>query len=222
VGQSLQLPRSKYSVTVVGVAADGKYRSLGEPPRPFMYELDNIDTQAMLLVHVAGSPEAFLPQVRGALQALAPNLTSDDIQTGTAYMQVPLFPARFSGVLLAGFGALALLLAVVGLYGVIAAAVAQRTREYGIRMALGADAARLQRLVVAQGLRLAAWGVGVGVVLAAILTQFMSALLYGMSPADPVSYLVAAVILLAVACLASYVPARRAARVDPLHALRWE
>ncbi|HET9783596.1 MAG TPA: FtsX-like permease family protein, partial [Terriglobales bacterium] len=222
LGQTMRFPRSKYSVTVVGVAENGKYRSLGEAPRPYMYELDNINSQSMLLVHVAGNPAALLTSVRSALQKMDPQLTSDAIQTGDDYMQVPLFPARFSGILLGGFGLLALMLAVVGLYGVIAAAVAQRTREYGIRMALGADAARLQRLVVGQGLRLALWGVAIGVVLAAVLTQFMSALLYGMSPADPVSYLAAAAILVAVACVASYLPARRAAHVDPLRALRWE
>jgi len=222
LGQTLRLPRSKYAVTVVGVAENGKYRSLGEQPRPYMYELDNINSASMLLVHVAGNPAALMGSVRSTLQKMDPELTSDAIQTGADYMQVPLFPARFSGILLGGFGLLALMLAVVGLYGVIAAAVAQRTREYGIRMALGADAARLQRLVVGQGLRLALWGIAIGVVLAAVLTQFMSALLYGMSPADPVSYLAAAAILAVVACLASYLPARRAAHVDPLRALRWE
>src|SRR6185312_15166459 len=202
LGQTLRLPRSKYSVTVVGVAENGKYRSLGEQPRPYMYELDNINSQSMLLVHVAGNPAALMGSVRSTLQKMDPELTSDAIQTGADYMQVPLFPARFSGILLGGFGLLALMLAVVGLYGVIAAAVAQRTREYGIRLALG--------------------GIAIGVVLAAVLTQFMSALLYGMSPADPVSYLAAAAILAVVACLASYLPARRAAHVDPLRALRWE
>jgi putative ABC transport system permease protein len=103
----------------------------------------------------------------------------------------------------------------LGLYGVMASSVAQRTREFGIRMALGANAAAVSRLVVGQGLRLTLIGVAVGSVLAALLTQLMSALLYGLSPLDPLSYLVAAVVLAAVAALASLLPARRATRVDP-------
>jgi ABC-type antimicrobial peptide transport system permease subunit len=143
------------------------------------------------------------------------NLTSDNVQTIQDFLQVPLFPAHFTGVLLGGFGILALLLAMLGLYGVMASSVAQRTREFGIRMALGADAAAVSRLVVGQGLRLTLIGVAVGSVLAALLTQLMSALLYGLSPLDPLSYLVAAVVLAAVAALASLLPARRATRVDP-------
>ncbi|MGH9483836.1 MAG: FtsX-like permease family protein, partial [Terriglobales bacterium] len=103
-----------------------------------------------------------------------------------------------------------------------AAVVARRTREYGIRMALGADTGSLLRLVIGHGLRLAAWGILAGVILAALLTRYMAALLYGMSPADPVSYAAAIVILVAVAVLASLLPALRAARVDPLRALRTE
>jgi len=224
VGQTLLFPGNKDfpSAQIVGVAATGKYRSLGEAPRPFLYELHTLQSQALMLVRVRGKAEAFLASVRQTLQQLDPNLTADNCQTMAQLMQVPLFPARFTGILLSGFGLLALLLAIVGLYGVIAAAVAQRTREYGIRMALGAQTGDLLRLVVGQGLRLALWGILAGVVVAAGLTHFMAALLYGMSPADPISYLAAALLLAAVAALASYLPARRATRVDPLRALRWE
>ncbi|HVA64521.1 MAG TPA: ABC transporter permease [Terriglobales bacterium] len=222
IGQTLAFPGSNNPpATVVGVAENGKYRSLGEPPRPYLYQLQALHA-GTLVVKVAGSPRAFLPALRRAILRLDPDLPGAGVETVQQFMAVPLFPARFTGILLGGFGVLALLLAVVGLYGVIAASVAQRTREYGIRMALGANAPALLRLVVGQGLRLALWGVGLGVVLAALLTQFMAALLYGMSPLDPLSYLAAAAVLLAVAALASYVPALRATRVDPLQALRWE
>jgi len=224
VGRTLLFPGNKDfpSVQIVGVAATGKYRSLGEAPRPYLYLLRTVKTQAQMLVRVRGNADAFLNPVTQTLQRLDPNLTADNAQTMAQFMEVPLFPARFTGILLSGFGLLALLLAVVGLYGVIAAAVAQRTREYGIRMALGAGAGDLLRLVVGQGLRLALWGILAGVVVAAGLTHFMAALLYGMSPVDPVSFLAAALVLALVAALASYLPARRATRIDPLRALRWE
>ena len=223
LGRTLTFPGSKNPpATVVGVAENGKYRSLGEAPRPYLYQLRTLQGPATLLIHVAGAPDAFTAAIQRTLQRLDPNLLGTDVETIQQFMAVPLFPARFAGILLGGFGVLALLLAVVGLYGVIAASVAQRTREYGIRMALGANVTALLRLVVGQGLRLALWGIGIGVVLAALLTHLMAALLYGMSPLDPLSYLAAAAVLLAVAALASYVPALRATRVDPLRALRWE
>ncbi|HEY7855514.1 MAG TPA: ABC transporter permease [Terriglobales bacterium] len=203
------------SAQVIGVAETGKHRSLGEQPREFIYQLVDMKSPASMVVRVSGDARAFLPTVRRTLQGMDANLTSDNVQTIQDFLQVPLFPAHFTGVLLGGFGILALLLAMLGLYGVMASSVAQRTREFGIRMALGADAAAVSRLVVGQGLRLTLIGVAVGSVLAALLTQLMSALLYGLSPLDPLSYLVAAVVLAAVAALASLLPARRATRVDP-------
>ena len=207
---------------IVAIAQNGKYRSLGEAPRPYLYQLKAIDSPASLVVRVAGDPRAFRGAIEHTLGALDPNLTGDAISTGAETMQVPRFPARFAGILLGGFGLLALLLAVVGLYGVIAAAVAQRTREYGIRLALGAGRGVLLKLVVGQGLRLALWGVLAGAVAATLATQLMSALLYGLSPLDPLSYVAAIALLLAVAALASLVPAFRATRTDPLISLHSE
>ncbi|HXE31518.1 MAG TPA: ABC transporter permease [Terriglobales bacterium] len=223
VGQTLLFPGAKPKKTlVVGVAETGKYRSLGEAPRPFVYELQDLNSAATLIVRVSGSPRALLPTIQRDLQGLDPNLTSDAIETIQEYLAVPLFPARFSGILLGGFGLLALALAMLGLYGVIASSVAQRTREFGIRMALGADGGAVTRLVVSQGVRLAVYGIVVGVVAAAAVTHFMAALLYGMSPLDPASYFLTAIVLAGMAALASFIPARRATRVDPLRALRWE
>ncbi|TAN22695.1 MAG: ABC transporter permease [Acidobacteria bacterium] len=209
-------------MTIVGVAADGKYNSLDESPRPYFYPLTTIAMPATMMIHVAGNPQAFLTPVRRVLQNADPQMLSSNVETGAQFMQSPLFTAKMSGVLLSGFGILALLLALVGLYGVMASTVARRAREYGIRMALGADAPNLLRLVVSQGLRLAAWGILAGVILAALATHFMTSLLYGMSPADPISYIAAAVLLALITLLASLIPALRASRTDPLRALRQE
>jgi len=217
VGQVVNFPGDKDFPTaqVIGVAETGKHRSLGEEPRQFIYQLVAMKSPASMLVRVSGDARAFAPGVRRTLQSMDANLTSDNVQTIQQYLQVPLFPARFTGILLGGFGILALILAMLGLYGVMASSVAQRTREFGIRMALGADAGAVSRLVVVQGLRLTMIGVAVGALLAGLLTQLMSALLYGLSPLDPLSYLVSAMVLAAVAVLASLLPARRATRVDP-------
>jgi len=131
-------------------------------------------------------------------------------------------PTRIGAVLLGAFGALALLLAAVGLYGVIAYSVSMRTREMGVRMALGAEPRDLLRLVMRQGGRLALVGIGAGAVLAALVGRVLGSLLYGVSALDPIAYVVAATVLLAVAALAAFVPALSAARLDPLRALRTE
>jgi putative ABC transport system permease protein len=133
-----------------------------------------------------------------------------------------LWQQRMAASLIGLFGALALVLAAIGLYGVIANSVAQRTRELGIRMALGADSRDVLGLIVAQGLKLAITGVGLGLGAALVLTQLMTSLLYGVSATDPVTFIVASVTLIVVAMLASYIPARKATRVDPMIALRHE
>jgi ABC-type antimicrobial peptide transport system permease subunit len=129
---------------------------------------------------------------------------------------------RFYMMLLGGFAALALILAAVGLYGVISYSVAQRTQEVGIRVALGASGSEVVAMVMRQGLRLAAAGLAVGLVLALLLKNVLKGLLVGVSAADPATLAITALVLLLVAVLASYVPARRAARVDPMVALRFD
>jgi ABC-type antimicrobial peptide transport system permease subunit len=163
-----------------------------------------------------------LAALRQEVRTLDPRMALVGVETLEQHMQLPLFPARAAGVLLGMFGALALLLAVVGLYGVISYSVSQRTREIGVRMALGARRMDVIRLVLGQGLRLTLIGMGIGLVGAFGVTRVLSNVLYGISPTDPVSFLAVAAMLTMVALAASYVPARWATRVDPMQALRSE
>ena len=143
-----------------------------------------------------------------------------EMTVGDAYLRDSLAPSRFAMALLTAFSLLALILSAVGLYGVIAYSVTQRTREIGVRVALGADAQSVRRLVVGGGVRLAALGVGIGVVGAFATTRLLSSLLYGVSPVDPVSFGGIATLVVGIAVAASYIPARRAVRIDPMEALR--
>jgi putative ABC transport system permease protein len=143
-----------------------------------------------------------------------------EMTVGDAYLRDSLAPARFAMALLTAFSLLALILSSVGLYGVIAYSVTQRTREIGVRVALGADTQSVKRLVVGGGVRLAALGVGIGIVAAFATTRLLSSLLYGVSPVDPTSFVGIAVLVVGIALAASYIPARRAVRIDPMEALR--
>jgi ABC-type antimicrobial peptide transport system permease subunit len=143
-----------------------------------------------------------------------------EITVGDTYLRESLAPTRFAMALLGAFAGLALVLSGVGLYGVIAYSVTQRTREIGVRIALGAEPASVRRLVVAGGLRLTALGIAIGLAAAAVSTRVLAHLLYGVTPADPVTYATIAAIVVAIALAASYVPAGRAMRIDPTEALR--
>ena len=160
--------------------------------------------------------------LREAVRELDSRMALVGLETLEQHMQLPLFPAQAAGVLLGMFGALALLLAVVGLYGVISYSVSQRAREIGVRVALGARRVDVVRLVLSQGLRLTAIGLGLGFTGALVVSRVLSSVLYGVSPADPVSFGAVALVLTLVALVASYIPARWATRVDPINALRSE
>ena len=145
-----------------------------------------------------------------------------DVKTMTDALSESVAQPRFYAILLGSFAAIALVIAALGIYGVISYAVSQRTRELGIRIALGAQRERVVRLVISQGLMLTLLGIALGVVGAAALTRLISSLLFGVAPADPLTFIGVAALFVLVACLASYLPARRAAGVDPIIAMRAE
>jgi predicted permease len=206
--------------TIVGVARDHKVRSAGEEPRPYLHFPAPPSTRVALVVRTEQRADAALPALRKAVLRLEPQIVFTEDATGTEVAATTLAPTRIGAALLAAFGALALALAAVGLYGVVAYSVSQRTREMGVRVALGARRADLVRLVLRQGARLAAVGAVLGALLAALAGRVFSTLLYGVSPLDPVAFGTAAAVLLAVAAAANVAPALAAARVDPVRALR--
>ena len=184
-----------------------------------LYLLPRVAAQTFL-VRAAPSAAAIVPVLRRVVAGVDPAIIVRTVTVGESYLADALAPTRFAMALLAAFSGIALLLSAIGLYGVIAYAVSQRTREIGIRVALGAEPAAVARLVVGGGVRLVAAGILLGVMAAAASTRVLGSLLYGVSPADPVTFLVIAALLVAIALLASYVPARRALRIDPTQALR--
>jgi predicted permease len=215
------------TLTVVGVARGAKYRWLGESPAPFIYV--PLAQQPMrevnfFLRRAGGLPAStpLAPAVRAALRDFDPNLPLVRLQSMRRAADLGMLPQRLAASVAGSLGTLALLLAGIGLYGVIAFAVASRTREIGLRMALGADRARVVRLVVWQGARLALVGGAIGLTIAAGVSRLLSSLLFGVSPLDPATYLVTLGLLALVTLAATCVPARRAARVDPATSLRSE
>jgi predicted permease len=209
---------------VVGVARDAKYESLDEDQRALVYRplaQDWVGFMA-LIVETTGSPADFTAPLRSILHDLDPTLRVYEVQTLEQYATESLWKTRWQASLLAFFGGLAMVLAAVGLYGVVAYSVAQRTREIGVRLAMGAQRSDVMWMVLGRGLVLTAAGIAIGVLLSAAATRLIGRLLLGLSPLDPVSFASASLVWIAIAMLAAYVPARRAMRVDPVVALRWE
>jgi predicted permease len=206
---------------VVGLARDGKYVSISESPRPYVFypQLQNPDG-VTLLVRTSSEPMRLLDAVRREVATVAPDWMMERPTTLDAQIGASLLPQRIAASLLGAFGVVALMLAAVGLYGTVAFAVAQRTREIGIRVALGAQSGEVLQLMLRQGMKLAGLGLVIGLPLAAGAGKLISSFLLGSGAADPVVFIVAALALGAVTAIASYIPARRAARVDPMVALR--
>jgi predicted permease len=209
---------------VVGVSRDHKVRSVGEAPRPYLHLpwLASPSRSLGFAVRTSGTALLALPTLRQAIRELEPEIVFTEDDTAEAVAAVTLMPTRVGAAILGAFGLLALLLAAVGLYGLVAWSVSRRTREIGIRMALGARPAHVLALVLGQGLRLAVVGIAAGTLMAAGVAQLLRSLLYGVSAFDPAAYGVAALVLLAVAAAANAVPAWRASRIHPMRALRYE
>lgn len=209
---------------IVGVAKDGKYFNIAEDPRAFVWTPTSQDysSTGILLVRTKGAPESMLAPVRGQIQALDPNLPVFDVNTLNTHMRLALFPAKVAATVLGVFGLVALMLAAIGVYGITSYAVAQRTHEIGVRLALGAQLGDVLRLVLSHGLKLTLIGAAIGIAGAYLATRAITSVLYGVSATDPLTFGFVSLLLVGVALVASYVPARRATKVEPLIALRNE
>jgi putative ABC transport system permease protein len=186
----------------------------------YLDDLSPARSYLTLVVRTAGDPAAIVPAVRREIQALDPSVVVSQVQTMETVVAEANAQARLYLILLGAFAGVALILAVVGIYGVMSYSVSRRVQEIGIRMALGAQRGEVLRMVVGQGLRLALVGAAVGVVGALALTRLMTTLLYGVAAMDPITFVVVALFLSAVALVATYLPARRATQIDPMLALR--
>ena len=209
---------------VVGVVEDGRFRVAGQAPSPMVYRAfsqsssENLDMT--LVMRYRGDKNAVLADLRREVKALDARLPLQYPMTLQAAVEAVTLPWKIAGSIAQGFGLLGLALAALGIYGLVAYTVSQRTREIGVRVALGAAPADIRKLVVNQGLRLAVIGVAIGLVLSFGVTRVLAAALFGISASDPLTYVGTAVVLAVVAMAASYVPARNATRTDPLVALR--
>ena len=211
------------TATVVGVAPDSRYRDLREPRRAIYYPLAQSVfpfAPTNLIVRATGSPAALVPAVRRALDEVAPGVILANGSTFESYLDAPLAQPRLNALLLAVFAAAATTLAAIGLFGVMATMVRQRTRELGVRMALGATARDIRDLVVGRGLTIALAGAAAGLAGALAANRLLAAMLFEVSPADAVSLAAVAIFLLVVALIATLLPARSSTRIDPVVALR--
>ena len=212
---------------VIGIVADTKYASINERPLPQMFLNMNRFQGSTLRVFVrgTGNTSALVGDVRNAIRAIDPALPLYDARTMNEHLQVAVFAQRMAANLLGAMGALALLLASIGLYGVMAYAVSQRTQEMGIRLALGASPGSLLNMIVGQGMKLTAIGLVIGLALSLAAFGSIGAvrtLLPGISPLDPITFVAVPIVLGLIALFASWLPGRRAGKVDPLVALRYE
>jgi putative ABC transport system permease protein len=209
---------------IVGVVGDLKREGLTSEPSPEVY-VPNAQSplgSMIFVLHTEVDPASLVGTVRKEIAAMDKDLAISGVRTLDQFVARSIAQPHFLTVLLGAFAALALTLAAVGLYGVVSYSVARRTHEIGVRLALGAERTDVVRLVVGQGIRLTLIGVALGILAALGLTQFLATLLYGVKPTDLVTFTAVALLLAIVALLASYIPARRATKVDPMVALRYE
>lgn len=209
---------------IVGVVEDAKWNSLIEPPRPLVYvpAAQDPSSEMTFLLKTRTAPETLVGPVRDILHRIDPNVPVYSIRTLKSHMEFTMEPQRNHTILAGSFGALGLALAMAGIYGVLSYVLSVRTHEIGIRLAVGAQPRNVLRLMLGAGLRMAGIGLAVGLAGALALTRLVSSVLFGVKPTDPLTLVAACGLLAAVALLASYIPARRAMRVDPMIALRYE
>jgi putative ABC transport system permease protein len=219
VGQRINI--SGVVRTIVGVVGDATYEGPAAPLKPEVYVpfAQRPDAGVWIAVRASGHPTALTTPITNALHAVDPEMNPRDLRPLDRMISDAVLRPRFQSWLLGTFGGLALLLAAVGIYGVIAYGVAQRTQEIGLRLALGAPARTVVGLILRQGMRPVVVGLAAGVVLAWWLARLMAGLLYGIGPTDTPTFITVIVVLGLVALIAAWIPARRAARVDPLTAL---
>jgi putative ABC transport system permease protein len=215
------------AATVIGIVADTKRLSLREKPDPEMFVPYTQKVWPSLLtmdvvLRTKNDPAAVTAAARAAIHSVDSDLPLANVSTLATLVDDSVIQQRFAMYVIGAFGALALLLASIGMYGVISYSTTQRTQEIGIRLALGAQRRDVMAMVLAHGGRLAALGITIGLVAALALARTLASFLYGVQPADPITFAAVALLLCAVALLACYLPARRAMRVDPTVALRYE
>jgi predicted permease len=221
IGKRFKFFGEKDFVQVIGVARDSKYNSLGEDPTSYMYLplIQNPSTAVTLFFRCNGDPKSVIPSARSQVQALDRNLPLTNVWPIGEVIDQALFNARFGAALLAVFAGLAVLLCAVGIYGVVGYTVGQRVREFGIRLALGAQPKDVVLMVIRQSARTLAIGLIAGLIAAFVLARLVIDLLYGVGATEPFAFMAMAVMLAAIGILASYIPARHAAAVDPMKAL---
>jgi len=224
IGKSFRTQKDGPPIQVVGVTRTGKYLFLYEPPQLFMYLplAQRYNSSAYLFVYTENDPQQMVGAVREQIRQLDPSLPVFGVTTMESHVQhgKPLLPARMGAMLVGAFGLLGLVLASVGVYGVVSYSVSQRTQEIGIRTAMGAQSAHVLRLIIKHGMGMALVGTGIGLVLSLLLFRGLSSVLYGVKSFDPLTLSSVSGLLLLVAFVASYVPAVRATHVDPVVALR--
>ena len=222
VGQVVKTRSGEH--TIVGVVPTGKYQRLGEDPTAYMYFAQAQHWDAGMVIHIrtAGDPAAFIPTLRAEVAALDATMPLSNMRSMESHLGIALLPARLTGAVLGIFGLLGLVLAAIGTYGVMAYSVAQRTKEIGIRMAIGAAAGDVVRLVMRQGMRLGGIGIAIGLAGAIGASRLIRGVLYGGGENDPLTFVAVPLVLAAVAMVAIWIPARRASAMDPLLALRQE
>jgi predicted permease len=224
LGRALFAATSRQRIEVIGVVNDARYGSVLRPPHLHLYLPVTQEYKSSMALHVkmVGEPALLNDEVQREVRTLDPNLPIYNVRTLSAQLDQVLASQRVAAALISSLGLLALLLTGIGLYGVMAYAVSQRTREIGIRMALGAHRGDVQKLIVRQGMTLALTGVALGLLASFAFTRVLKSLLFGVSATDPQTFAVIPVLLLGVALLACWIPVNRAAKVDPLVALRCE